>query len=132
MSASSSRKGNLKGSAKQPRWAVAKKQFSLHRADGVAYLERWWIVATPWGGVALHRIRQPDLLEYFHDHEASFVSVVLRGGYTERILCDDGYVRKQHITRWNRVDKGLIHELVDVDRDPTWTLMFVGKDRGRL
>lgn len=48
------------------------------------YLERFYILSTPWLGVYIHRFwaSDPDGL---HDHPWASISYVLKGGYMERI-----------------------------------------------
>ena len=117
------------------RWAVWHRQFDLVReADGVTYLTRWWLVKTPWGGVALHRMDAPDARETVHDHPFSFVSVVLRGGYVERRLRPEVMrVEERHVVhRVNRMRAGVdAHSIRELLAVPTWTLLFVGRNRRR-
>lgn len=120
-------------SARARRWEWCRRQFDLVRArDGVTYLTRWWIIKTPLGGVALHRMQGPDARDTLHDHPWTFLSVVLRGGYTERRLRPgDMTVDEQHIvTRCNLVRAGVdAHSIRALHRTPTWTLLIVGPVR---
>jgi hypothetical protein len=43
-----------------------------------------WRVETPWFSIRLHRWLGPDDDRHFHDHPWSFVTLVLRGGYTDK------------------------------------------------
>ena len=71
-------------SAAHRRWGVFYKQFELRRqGSGALYLTRWYLVSTPFFGIALHRMDGPDARDTVHDHPWPFVSVVLRGGYVE-------------------------------------------------
>lgn len=47
------------------------------------YLTRLHIVKTPWFAVCLHWLHKPDPEPYLHNHPVSFLSVILRGAYTE-------------------------------------------------
>lgn len=47
------------------------------------YLRRWYLIETPWFGIKLHHILRADADRALHDHPWSFVSLILRGGYTE-------------------------------------------------
>lgn len=47
------------------------------------YITRLHLVKTPWFALCLHWIHKPDPEPYHHDHPVSFLSVILRGGYTE-------------------------------------------------
>jgi len=96
--------------------ALAKRTpyFHLHHGDGSLYMERYWLVPfidnehagcyamrwwrEPFGwlcqrfGIAMriHIIHTPDLDRALHDHPWSFVSVILRGWYTELRPIDNG------------------------------------------
>lgn len=116
----------------QPRWAVGfVHQFTLTRVDdGRRYLTRWWLVNTPWGGVAVHRMDGPDARLTVHDHPFGFVSYVLRGGYWEHRMdtTSAAYkVRERTVLRWNRMRPWDAHCITRVLRKPTWTLVFIGR-----
>lgn len=106
-------------------------QFDLVRAeDGLVYLRRWWLVKTPWGGIALHKMSAPDARSTLHDHPFGFVSIVLRGGYWERRLDPKTmYVWLRRVARVNVMSKYGAHAIVDIERTPTWTLLLIGRHR---
>ena len=56
------------------RWKVVSKNTYITRLD---------VVRTPWFGVKVHWMRGPDPERDPHDHPRGFLSIVLRGGYTE-------------------------------------------------
>jgi hypothetical protein len=67
-----------------------------------AYLRRLRIVQTPWCNLYLHWINEPDADRHPHDHPWRFWSLVLYGGYTERVhkaISDTG--RLHNCTRWS-------------------------------
>lgn len=66
------------------RWAFLRRE-DLRDGDGAIYLRRWRILETPWFGVLLHNIRKPDHDRDAHDHPWSWLTIALRGGYTEEI-----------------------------------------------
>lgn len=47
------------------------------------YITRLHVLKTPWFAVCLHWLNKPDEEPYLHDHPVSFLSIILRGGYTE-------------------------------------------------
>lgn len=47
------------------------------------YITRLHVLKTPWFAICLHWINKPDPEPYLHDHPVSFLSLILRGGYTE-------------------------------------------------
>jgi len=89
------------------------------------YLTRWRLIQTPLFGIYLHRFDTPDPRPTLHDHPWSFVSVVLRGGYSERRNYEDwSAVPIRHI---NAKPATGLHWISRLHRVPTWTLMFVGR-----
>jgi hypothetical protein len=50
---------------------------------GELYLRRLHIFQTPLASLMLHWIQRPDSQSDMHDHPVSFISWMLRGGYTE-------------------------------------------------
>lgn len=117
--------------AERPRWALWHHQFDLLRYDGTMYLRRWWMIATPWFGVALHKMTNGDAREIVHDHPFAFLSIILRGGYVERRLNPRTMaIVEEHRVRWlNRVRTHDAHSITRLLRVPTWTLLLVGRTR---
>lgn len=113
------------------RWAVWHHQFDLVRAeDGEIYLRRWWLVKTPVGGVALHRMTAPDARPTLHDHPFSFLSIVLRGGYYERRLdARTMQVSSRWVRRLNLMRKHDAHTIAALGAPVVWTLLLIGKHR---
>ncbi len=89
------------------------------------YLTRFILFRTPWFGVQIHAIHLPDTGRALHNHPRAFVSVVLRGGYSEQtrtrfvMLRRAGSIHKMGIDGFHRIRRLL--------RSPTWTLVFVGR-----
>lgn len=48
------------------------------------YIVRLHVVKTPWFAVCLHWLRKPDPEPYMHDHPVTFLSLILRGSYSEK------------------------------------------------
>lgn len=69
---------------RSPRWAFMSK-LRIPCSGGLVYLVRLRIIDTPWFGVYLHDIREPDHDYDPHDHPWPFTSIILWGGYTERV-----------------------------------------------
>lgn len=59
----------------------------LHHSDGSLYMGRYWLrpysADRPGIAARVHHIATPDADRHMHDHPWDFVSLVLRGGYTE-------------------------------------------------
>ena len=55
----------------------------LYHTDGSTYMERYALFETRWLSARVHWIATADIDLHLHDHPWSFVSYLLRGGYTE-------------------------------------------------
>lgn len=54
------------------------------RQHGQVYMRRWYLLVFPrWFSVRIHHIKLPDHDRWPHDHPWAFLSIILRGGYTE-------------------------------------------------
>lgn len=60
------------------------------------YLHRWRLFGFGQWMVRIHRILDKDRTPFLHTHPFNYVSVVLWGGYTEQVLCEDGTLRAKH------------------------------------
>lgn len=90
--------------------------------SGALYLRRLHLVQTPWFAIMLHWIVRPDPQPDPHDHPVSFLSVVLRGGYTEL----RGTAGERHRVRWiNWIPAGYVHRIIEAAPN-TLTLAFAG------
>jgi hypothetical protein len=91
------------------------------------YILRLHVVKTPWCAICLHWINTPDFEPWLHDHPVSFLSVILRGGYTElRHTKKKGLHRK--LNSWfnfMRASQNDRHRIILV-RKNTLTLCFMG------
>ena len=77
--------------------------------DGLRYLLRLHLVKAPRATAMLHWILRPDPQPDPHDHPITFLSIVLRGGYTE--WTPSGL----HVVRWfNPIRRLNIHRIVSV------------------
>ncbi len=70
-------------SPKSPRWDL----MGRYRVEvgGELFLDRLRIVQCPLFAVLLTRIRQPDAGRDPHSHSRAFATLILSGGYTERV-----------------------------------------------
>ncbi len=112
------------------RWAGPHKSFTLiTEADARPYQTRWWLFDTPWLGLALHKFTSPDTSRTLHDHPFAFVSLVLRGGYTEdRRNLRSGLVNSHRVKRWNMMRRVDAHCITKLHSPSVWTLMICGAD----
>jgi hypothetical protein len=93
-------------------------------------LTRFFFLNTRWLGVYLHRIDRADADRELHDHPWSFVSLVLRGWYYERLRERDGRHRYIERRRFSLAYRHFIavHRIALVAPN-TWTLVIRGYDR---
>lgn len=101
--------------------------------EGDPYLDRLRIVQTPWFGVYLHHIHRPDNDRHPHDHPWTFWSLILAGGYRERVWPDkrdSGLWKGRARKRWSfmRMGREAAHMISEID-GPLWTLVFTGPRR---
>lgn len=115
-----------------PRWAFMDK-FEIPDLDDPTrnYLTRWRLVQTPWIALYLHRFDGPDSRPILHDHPWPFLSIVLRGGYTEHRMGGDQVVRTRLVTRASYMPVWAAHFIERLHREPTWTLVVVGRRQRR-
>lgn len=57
------------------------------------YLHRWRIFQAGRWMLRVHRILTPDATPFLHSHPFDYVSLVIWGGYEERVLQEDGSLR---------------------------------------
>lgn len=120
------------------------RRLTLRREDGKIYLDRWGV---RWGrhfGVYLHRMSAPDPGIDLHDHPWPFASIILRGGYTEEVAeareacvlaeiaeafpnAQRGIIRHWRAGSVHRVRLHECHRIVDLRRQPTWSLVLLGR-----
>lgn len=88
---------------RSPRWALWSRM-SIPCENGLVYLARLRIIQTPWFGVYIHDIYEPDADRDPHNHPWSFISIVLRGHYVERLHPRPaGFSHHEYIEqRWRR------------------------------
>lgn len=66
-----------------PAWAVW-RDYWVRVGDG-PFLDRKVLMICPWFGVFITRIHKPDISRHPHDHSRPFISLILTGGYSERV-----------------------------------------------
>lgn len=115
---------------RSPRWAFMQRM-TIPCENGLTYLVRLRLVQTPWFAIYLHDLLEPDSDRDPHDHPWDFISIVLRGGYTERFYDAEGTVgyrgRYQSWKRWSahRMRTRDAHMIVEVE-PRTKTLILTG------
>lgn len=104
---------------------------------GRVFLERWGLVHDRLGGFYLHHLTGPDPGMDLHDHPWAFVSVILKGGYTEQEIdtatavdCAALAHRQWHWLSVHRMPLTSAHRITTV-RPGTWTLVLREPTRRR-
>lgn len=90
------------------------------------YIVRLHLIKTPWFALCLHWIMKADPEPYHHDHPVSFLSVILRGGYSE--LRYKNGVLDHKVNKWFNwipATPDDRHTIVEV-KPKTLTLCFMG------
>lgn len=108
----------------------------LRHADGSMYMERYGLFETTHLSARVHHICTEDIDRVLHDHPWPFISVVLRGGYTEKLPssffpCFSNGREKTHERIRTRGSVAYMpangrHKISYVQPD-TWTLFIYGK-----
>lgn len=98
------------------------------------YIRRLHLVKTPWFAVCLHWFNKPDPEPHLHDHPVSFLSLILRGGYTEERYGPDPKwgprtLRVEHRWwNWLPANRGTAHAIRRIEPG-TLTLVVMGPKR---
>lgn len=103
------------------------------------YITRLHLIKTPWWAICLHWINKHDPEPFHHDHPVSFLSLILRGGYTDEVehehLHDhcllqgsavDRYFSLNNWVHWIPATKYWRHTIRAV-QPGTLTLCFMGR-----
>jgi hypothetical protein len=99
------------------------------------YITRLHIIKTPWWAIMIHWINGPDPEPDMHDHPVTFLSIILRGGYTEDVLMTENFgdflggwpVIRRINRRWfNFIRAGKHVHSIQWVAPETVTLCFVG------
>lgn len=123
---------------RSPRWAIWKRMCIPCRnkeGEAVPYLARLRIVQTPWFGVYLHDIYEPDGDRHPHDHPWTFWSFILRGEYTESYYPaprrSPYFSNSQHWSRFSlhKMSRDAAHRIVDA-APGLKTLIITGPRKG--
>lgn len=129
-------KGEQVSGQRSPRWALWEwMKIPSTQNPGETYLDRLRIIQTPYFGVYVHWIHEPDSDRDPHDHPWNFLSFILRGGYTEYIWNnpsyhnDKAYKRRWLRGTWHKMRRGQAHRIDSLEAD-TISLIFVGKRQG--
>lgn len=95
------------------------------RCEGETYLRRWEITPKSWRWrVFLHEFLLPDE-DDLHDHPWNFISIGLKGGYTETTQWDQRRFRAP----WFHIRPAEWQHRLTPHKGGCWTLLLSGKHR---
>jgi len=83
------------------------------------YLYRWTIIILGFS-IRLHRWIRSDDKRYFHDHSCDFLSIILKGKYTN-VTPNGMFTVKAGSYWWS---KGSNRHYLDIPKGGAWTLLF--------
>lgn len=114
-----------------PRWGVDRDYWV--RVGDEPFLNRKVLVVCPWFGVFLTDIHKPDSDRDPHDHSRSFISLILKGSYFERVYADPSStrIRLRHHGQWSLhfMPRSKAHQITATIQ-PLRTLVLAGPSRG--
>jgi hypothetical protein len=89
------------------------------------YIVRLHVVKTPWFAICLHWFHKPDPEPFDHDHPVTFLSLILRGSYTEQ---RNGKLKTRRWFNFIRASDADEHTIVALSGKPL-SLCFMGPKR---
>lgn len=96
--------------------------------DDDPLLIRWILFRVPRFGVYLHKLCRSDYDRALHDHPWPFISVILKGNYTEvHDQTIDGQKVFEPHSRWSILIRPAEWRHRFVLDNPAWTLVIVGR-----
>lgn len=120
----------------------------IRSKDGVLHFKRWRILETPWLNIYVHGIYKEDEEAHMHDHPWNYLSIVLRGYFSEKILNYDVITAYGKVSRdgkpreWKsrRLEEKVVgpssfiyrkaetfHKITKLHSNSVYTLFFTGK-----
>jgi hypothetical protein len=96
------------------------------RKDGKLFISRFRWIQTPWFAIYTTRIHGADTDRDPHDHSRPFVSLILTGGYDERVVTgSDAFTRSHGRGSVHLMPLRWAHQITSV-RGPLRTLVICG------
>lgn len=93
------------------------------------YIVRLHVIKTPWWAICVHWLNTPDPEPYLHDHPVSFLSILLKGAYSDKrydshfCYCGKPHRMHRHFNFIRATDK---HTIDWVSAGGAVTLCFMG------
>lgn len=116
-----------------PTWSFFTKLIVGKDSPRGPMLTRYRIAQTPYGSIYVHNHHRLDDDRDCHNHPWSFITLILRGGYSEEFLPFPTEGRPRWFRIWypftvHRVLLSQAHRTIAVELN-TWTLLVVGRKR---
>ncbi len=100
-----------------------KKIKEIKSKDGVLHFRRWRILSLPFLKINLHGIYMHDEDKHLHNHPWNFISIVLKGWYSERLEGDKINVRYPGNIAMRKKDA--FHKIDSLQSKSIYTLNFM-------
>ena len=113
-------------------WAFDRVDIGADNPAG-PLMSRWRIMSTRAFGVKVHHIRRADADRWLHDHPWSFVSIRVKGTYTEMLAqrgpCGFRSTRFARNRRISRIRYDTLHQVTRTPPAGVWTIVVNGPRR---
>lgn len=98
---------------------IFKKVKEIKSKEGVLHFRRWRILWTPWFTINFHGIYHHDEDEHLHSHPWNFISMVLKGSYTERL---ESGAKLRYPGNVEKRTKDVFHKILTLHSKAVYTL----------
>jgi len=101
--------------------------------NGVLYLRRHYLSPRKWRLPRwfLHLIKRPDVDRHPHDHPWGFLTLVLKGGYTEEVYHQGKFLYRREVRAGNLLWRPAehTHKITHLHVPEVWTLVVAAPAR---
>jgi hypothetical protein len=96
------------------------------------YLHRWKLFSIGKLDVRIHEILDNDRTPFLHSHPFHYISIILKGGYTEQALQPDGRIKEKTNRRGTILLRAAntFHRIKSLEGSKCVTLFFAFKSPG--
>jgi hypothetical protein len=113
----------------------------IRSKEGELHFRRWRLLSTPWFSIYIHGIYKEDEDLHLHDHPWNYLSIILRGYFSEKTL-DYDVITDAKSKEWKsrRIEEKVVgpssfikrkaetfHKIQKLHSKSVYTLFFVGK-----
>lgn len=91
--------------------------------SGALHFRRWNIISTPWFNIYLHGIYKRDEELHLHNHPWTFISIVLKGWYSEKL--EGGHLNVRYPGNFVKRKPDDFHKIDSIHSKSVYTLNFV-------